>query len=75
MVFATLICENVAPFVEHNSEPVPLAPNGNFAIDDVLSPPPPTSCSTPALLIRNTANQSWFAAGIQTFAGGPGGDD
>jgi hypothetical protein len=75
MVFATLICENVAPFVEHNSKPVPLSPDGNFTINDVLSPPPPASCPTPALLIRNAANLNWFSAGIQTFAGGPGGDD
>jgi hypothetical protein len=74
MVFATLICENVAPFVEHNSKPVPLSANGNFTINDVLSPLPPTSCTTPALLIRNAANLNWFSAGVQTFAGGPGGD-
>jgi hypothetical protein len=68
-VFATLICENVAPFVERNTKPagVPLAANGDFKIDDVLSPPPPSSCATPVLLIRNTANLNWFAAGIQKF--------
>jgi hypothetical protein len=38
-VLATLICENVAPFVERNTNPVPLAANGNFNIDDVLSCP------------------------------------
>jgi hypothetical protein len=70
-VFATLICENVAPFVERNTKlaGVPLAANGDFRIDDVLSPPPlpPSSCATPVLLIRNTGNLSWFAAGIQKF--------
>jgi hypothetical protein len=68
-VFATLICENVAPFVERNTnlKGVPLAANGDFKIDDVLSPPPPTSCATPVLLIRNTGNLNWFAAGIQKF--------
>jgi hypothetical protein len=67
-VFATLICENVAPFVERNTGPVPLAANGDFKINDVLSPPPPPSaCATPALLIRNEGNRSWFAAGIQKF--------
>ena len=70
-VFATLICENVAPFVERNTNPagVPLAANGDFKIDDVLSSPPPprSSCATPVLLIRNAANQTWFAAGIQKF--------
>ena len=68
-VFATLICENVAPFVERNSNPVPLAANGDFKIDDVLSPAPPaaSSCATPVLLIRNSGNKNWFAAGIQKF--------
>jgi hypothetical protein len=69
-VFATLICENVAPFVERNTNPVPLAANGDFKIDDVLSPPPPpTSCATPVLLIRNAPSGIWFAAGIQKFDG------
>ena len=74
-VFATLICENVAPFVEHDSKSVPLSPNGNFTINGILSPPPPAFCPTPALLIRNTANLNWFSAGIQMFASNPGGDD
>jgi hypothetical protein len=72
-VFATLICETVTPFVERNTNPVPLAANGDFRIDDVLSPRPPTSCDTPVLLIRNAGNGSWFAAGIQKFD--RGGDD
>jgi hypothetical protein len=71
-VFATLICENVAPFTERNTNSivgVPLAENGDFTIDDVLSPAPPpaSSCATPVLLIRNVANKNWFAAGIQKF--------
>jgi hypothetical protein len=70
-VFATLICENAAPFVERNTTlaGVPLAENGDFTIDDVLSPPPlpPSSCATPVLLIRNSGNKNWFAAGIQKF--------
>jgi len=71
-VFATLICENAAPFVERNTNSivgVPLAENGDFTIDDVLSPAPPvaSSCATPVLLIRNVANKNWFAAGIQKF--------
>ena len=70
-VFATLICENVAPFVERNTNPVPLAANGDFKIDDVLSPPPPpASCATPVLLIRNAPSGIWFAAGIRKFDGG-----
>jgi hypothetical protein len=65
-VFATLICEAVAPFTEHsaNAAGVALAPNGDFQIDDVLAPAPPAVCDSPVLLIRNVADQSWFAAGI-----------
>jgi len=65
-VFATLICEAAAPFVPHNTTltGVPLAPNGDFRIDDVLDPLPPIPCASPVLLIRNVANQAWFAAGI-----------
>jgi hypothetical protein len=67
VVFASLLCGTAAPFTEHNSnlDGVPLAPNGDFAIDDVLSPAP-TSCDSPVLLIRSTAqpNMNWFAAGI-----------
>jgi hypothetical protein len=64
-VFATLICEAAAPFTLHNSNPagVPLEPNGDFRIDDILSPPPPTDCASPVLLIRNLGG-AWFAAGI-----------
>jgi hypothetical protein len=64
-VFATLICESAPPFTEHNSNPdgVPLGPNGDFRIDDVLSDAP-TTCDSPVLLIRNAANLNWFAAGI-----------
>ena len=68
-VFATLICETAAPFTEHSTTAagVPLAPNGDFEIDDLLSPAPPApaACASPVLLIRNTAGtQGWFAAGI-----------
>jgi len=66
-VFATLICEAVAPFTEHstNGAGVPLAPNGDFRIDDVLVPAPPANCDSPVLLIRNSQpNPAWFAAGI-----------
>ena len=65
-VFATLFCEAAAPFVAHNTAPegVPLEPNGDFRIDDTLSPPPPSDCASPVLLIRNTGGL-WFAAGIQ----------
>ena len=61
-VFATLICEASAPFIEHNTFSVPLAANGDFRIDDVLSPAP-SECASPVLLIRNKGGV-WFAAGI-----------
>jgi hypothetical protein len=65
-VFATLICETASPFTQHNSDPdgVPLDPNGDFEIDDVLTPTPPVDCASPMLLIRNADNETWFAAGI-----------
>ena len=66
-VFATLICEPVAPFTEHstNSAGVALEPNGDFQIDDVLVSAPPADCESPVLLIRNSEpNPVWFAAGI-----------
>jgi hypothetical protein len=65
-VFATLICEATAPFTERNSDlaGVPLEPNGDFAIDDVLTPVPPIPCASPVLLIRNASGKNWFAAGI-----------
>ena len=68
-VFATLICEAAAPFVQHSSTlaGVALGPNGDFRIDDVLTPPVPAVCDSPVLLIRNANGQTWFAAGIRNF--------
>ncbi len=74
-VFATLLCQDgvvntIVTFTSHstNSNPgVPLAANGDFRIEDMLSPTPPNPCNNPVLLIRNTstnAGQGWFAAGI-----------
>jgi hypothetical protein len=65
-VFATLICEAAAPFTEHSSAltGVPLAADGDFKIDDVLTPMPPTDCASPVLLIRSANGGAWFAAGI-----------
>jgi hypothetical protein len=68
-VFATLICETATPFTQRNTNlaGVQLAPDGDFEIDDLLSPAPPAppACTRPVLLIRNTAgNQARFAAGI-----------
>ena len=42
---------------------VALAPNGDFEIDDVLTPMPPDPCTNPVLLIVS-AGGNWFAAGI-----------
>ena len=64
-VFATLICEAAAPFIEHSTDAagVALGVDGDFRIDDTLNPPVPTDCASPVLLIRNTG-LTWFAAGI-----------
>jgi hypothetical protein len=45
---------------------VTLAPNGDFRIDDTLSPLPPMSCLNPVLLITQIPAKGgrWFAAGI-----------
>jgi len=72
-VFATLICEAVAPFTQRSTDlaGVPLAANGDFRIDDVLVPAPPPVCDSPALLIRETRGGTWFAAGIPKSSIGP----
>ena len=64
-VFATLFCANDGN-VQHSTNPagVPLEVNGDFRIDDTLSPAPPNSCTNPVLLIRSAGSGSWFAAGI-----------
>jgi hypothetical protein len=61
-----LICEALASFTERDTTltGVPLAPNGDFEIDDMLSPAPTIGCASPMLLIRNAAGLNWFAAGI-----------
>ena len=63
-VFATLFCANDGN-VQHSSNPagVALDVDGDFRINDVLSPVPPNTCDSPVLLIRTTTG-SWFAAGI-----------
>lgn len=58
-VRARLFCGGVA----HNSGLVPLEANGDFRIDDVLTPVPPDPCATPVLLIVSGGG-NWFAAGI-----------
>ena len=64
-VFATLFCANDGN-VQHSSNlaGVPLEVNGDFRIDDTLSPAPPSPCTSPVLLIRTTVGGTWFAAGI-----------
>jgi len=64
-VFATLIC-GTALFSTPVANAVPLAADGDFTIDDVLSPVPPLDCADPVLLIRSAAvtGNPWFAAGI-----------
>ncbi len=64
-VFATLICEAAANFVERSTDlaGVALDPSGDFRIEDTLVPAP-ADCASPVLLIRNAANATWFAAGI-----------
>ena len=64
-VFATLFCGPAATSTAHSSNRVALETDGDFRIDDLLSPALPTSCDTPVLLIRNGAGSGvWFAAGI-----------
>jgi hypothetical protein len=64
-VFATLFCANDRN-IQHSSNVagVPLEVNGDFRIDDTLSPAPPNPCTSPVLLIRSATSGSWFAAGI-----------
>jgi hypothetical protein len=67
-VFATLFCgaASSASASSTNLSGVALDSDGDFTIDDVLSPIPPSSCETPVLLIQTTAgSHPWFAAGIE----------
>jgi hypothetical protein len=65
-VFATLICEAAAPFTERstNLAGVPLSADGDFKIDDVVTPLLAGECASPMLLIRNASGGTWFAVGI-----------
>ena len=64
-VIATLFCANDGN-IQHSSNlaGVPLEVNGDFRIDDTLSPAPPNTCTSPVLLVRVTGGGAWFAAGI-----------
>lgn len=70
-VHATLFCGLAATATAHNSTAagVALEADGDFKIDDYLSPAPPSPCATPVLLIRNVGGV-WFAAGIPQVEGG-----
>jgi len=66
-VFATLICNAAAPFDQFSTNSavgVQLANNGDFEIDDMLSPAVPFDCASPMLLIRTVGSGNWFAVGI-----------
>jgi hypothetical protein len=65
-VHATLFCGPAATATAHNTTltGVALGADGDFRIDDLLSPMPPVICDTPVLLIRNVGGV-WFAAGIR----------
>jgi hypothetical protein len=64
-VFATLFCGPASTATAHSSNRVALEADGDFRIDDLLTPAEPTFCETPVLLIRNGgASGVWFAAGI-----------
>jgi hypothetical protein len=64
-VFATLIC-GTAVSSTPVANAVALNDNGDFTIDDVLSPAPPSDCDNQILLIRSATISGfpWFAAGI-----------
>ena len=70
-VFATLICGTLpnGPFTVHSTpvaNAVALAADGDFTIDDILSPAPSNPCDNPVLLIRSATlvGGLWFAACI-----------
>ena len=67
-VFATLFCGPAGSATASSSSAtgVALDSEGNFVIQDVLTPAPPNPCTNPVLLIRSAtvASQPWFAAGI-----------
>jgi hypothetical protein len=63
-VFATLFCGSTVSNTD--AAGVALDADGDFVIDDTLSPLPPSTCTTPVLLIRTTGGtHPWFAAGIE----------
>lgn len=64
-VRARLFCGAGAGVASDTTGPaVPLDADGDFRIDDQLSPVPASPCERPVLLILNGAGAAWFAAGI-----------
>ncbi|HMK28742.1 MAG TPA: hypothetical protein VK473_03590 [Terriglobales bacterium] len=66
-VHATLFCGPAASATAFDEPGVPLEADGDFRIDNFLSPVPPAACDSPVLLIRSGATPGqgvWFAAGI-----------
>ena len=61
-VRAVLLCGPVNRSSAHFSPEVTLSTGGDFFIDEALTPAPPASCDTPALLILTGGH--WLAAGI-----------
>ena len=67
-VFATLFCGPAASAIGSSSNVtgVALDSDGDFSIDDVLTPLPANPCVDPVLLIRTTGGANpWFAAAIE----------
>lgn len=62
-VRAVLFCGAPATATAHSTDLVPLEPNGDFRIEDVLEPVPLAPCPNAVLLIVNAGGR-WFAAGI-----------
>jgi hypothetical protein len=65
-VFASLIVGTTVSSTP-TANAVALADDGDFTINDVLSPAPTSITQTPILLIRNEAGV-WFAAGIPVLS-------
>jgi hypothetical protein len=67
-VYATLFCGPAGSATASSSTAtgVPLDSNGDFGINDVLTPVPANPCVNPVLLIRSAtvASNPWFAAAI-----------
>jgi hypothetical protein len=65
-VFATLSCSSSPNFALSTTTltGVAVSPNGDFQINDMLTPTPTFPCASPLLLIQSASNSHWFALGI-----------